>query len=67
MMYEKVLDLESQRKDFFAFYGTVKVISQNSVQVEFDVLINVIGAFSEILKTSARRLVMCRYCKYREP
>lgn len=45
MMYGKVLDLESQRKDFFAFYGTVKVISLNSVQVEFDVLINVIGAF----------------------
>lgn len=44
-MYEKFLDLESQRKDFFVFMGTVKVVSQNSVHVEFDVLINVIGAF----------------------
>ena len=44
-MYEKVLDLESQRKDYFVFMGTVKVISLNSVQVEPDVLINVIGAF----------------------
>ena len=45
MMYEKVLDLESQRKDYFVFMGIAKVVSQNSVQVEFDVLINVIGAF----------------------